>query len=69
MEQETHRLGFFSGMLLGMAVPLLVPLLIFGGEIHYSKNAVCTEAFNGGVVAGVLLDIALIVGLIFLFRN
>jgi len=61
---EQHRLGFFSGVLLGMAVPLL----IFGGEVQYSKNAVCTEAFNGGVIAGILLDIAVIVGLIFLFK-
>lgn len=47
---------------------MAVPLLIFGGEIQYSKNAVCTKAFNGGVIAGILLDISLVVGLIFLFK-
>lgn len=58
------RLGFFSGMLLGM----LSPLLLFGGEIHGGKNTITTEAFYGGIIAGIVFDIALVVGLIFLFK-
>ena len=61
---DVERLGFFSGMLLGM----VLPLFILGGEIK-SGEAVPTESFFGGIILGVLLDIALVVGLIFLFRH
>ncbi len=60
MEQ---RLGFFSGMLLGM----LSPLLLLGAEISGGKT-VPTESFYGGIIVGILFDIALVVGLIFLFK-
>lgn len=64
MEPDTNRLGFFSGMLLGM----LSPLLLLGGEVKGGKS-VPTESFYGGIIFGILFDIALVVGLIFLFRH
>jgi len=60
---DVEKLGFFSGMLLGM----VLPLLLLGGEIK--GKAKPTEAFYGGIILGVLLDIALVVGLTLLFRH
>ncbi len=62
--EEQERLGFFSGMLFGM----FIPLMILGGSVN-GGNAKTTEAFFGGVILGILSDIALVVGLIFLFKH
>lgn len=61
MEEDTERLGFFSGMLFGM----LIPLMMLGSSVSGKEKP--TEAFFGGVIFGILFDIALVVGLIFLF--
>ena len=62
---EEQKLGFFSGMLLGM----LIPLMILGGSVNSSGDVKTTEAFYGGIIFGILSDVALVVGLIFLFKG
>ena len=59
------RLGFFAGTAFGM----FIPLMLLGGEIQASKDTEVTDTFYGGLVIGILLDIALIVGLVLLFRK
>jgi hypothetical protein len=61
---EEDRLGFFSGMLFGM----LLPLVIMGGAEFNAKEKP-TESFYGGIIFGIFTDIALVVGLIFLFKK
>lgn len=58
-----NRLGFFAGMLLGM----LLPLMLLGGELNSKEKP--TDIFYGGIILGILFDISLIVGLIFLFKK
>ena len=57
-------LGFFCGLLVGVCLPLLL-----GGELSVGKDVKIKESFYGGVVAGLLLDIAIVVGLIWFFRK
>jgi len=58
------RLGFFTGMFVGM----MLPLFLLGGEFTVDKRTEITESFYGGLILGVLTDVALVVALIFLFK-